>query len=80
MEMSESRALNTETELFAASLFQLRVSVWERTADDIPVRVEDGGIIERFTPGSVTINGVTYSRSECEFRVRVGGVSSLEDQ
>ncbi|WP_249861416.1 hypothetical protein [Paenibacillus konkukensis] len=63
-----SKALYTDTELFAASLFQLKVSVWERTADDIPVRVEDGGIITKITPFSVTINGIRYIRSDCEFR------------
>ncbi|MCZ8521772.1 MULTISPECIES: hypothetical protein [Paenibacillus] len=77
--MSESRALHTDTELFAASLFQLCVTVWERTADDIPVRIEDGGVIERFTPNSVKINGAYYMRSECEFRVGVGDAPSLED-
>ncbi|NOU92670.1 hypothetical protein GC093_05430 [Paenibacillus sp. LMG 31456] len=74
--MSESRALHSDTELFAAALFQLEVSVWERTADDIPVRVEDGAIIERITPISVKINGVYYVRSECEFRVGRSGVKS----
>lgn len=67
--MSESRALYSDTELFAAALFQLKVSVWERTADDIPVRIEDGGTIERITPLSVKINGAYYMRSVCEFRV-----------
>lgn len=74
--MSESRALYSDTELFAAALFQLTVSVWERTADDIPVRVEDGGIIERITPVSVKINGVYYMRTESEFRVGMSGVKS----
>jgi hypothetical protein len=73
--MSESRALCSDTELFAASLFQLQVSVWERTADDIPVRIEDGGIIERISPISVKINGIYYMRSECEFRA---GMSSVK--
>jgi len=67
--MLVSKVIHTDTELFAASLFQLHVSVWERTADDIPVRTEDGGVIEKFTPLSVKINGVYYVRSECEFRV-----------
>ncbi|MFD0677528.1 MULTISPECIES: hypothetical protein [unclassified Paenibacillus] len=74
--MSESKALCSDTELFAAALFQLQVSVWERTADDIPVRVEDGGTIERITPVSVKINGIYYVRSECEFRVDRSGIKS----
>lgn len=76
MEMSDSRALYSDTELFAAALFQLKVSVWERTADDIPVRIEDGGIIERITPVSVKINGTNYVRCECEFRVHMSDVRS----
>lgn len=67
--MLVSKIIHTDTELFAAALFQLNVSVWERTADDIPVRTEDGGIIERYTPLSVKIKGTYYVRSECEFRV-----------
>lgn len=74
--MSESKALYSDTELFAAALFQLKVTVWERTADDIPVRVDDGGTIERITPISVKINGTNYVRSDCEFRVYMSDVKS----
>ena len=74
--ISKSRAIYSDTQLFAASLFQLKVSVWESTADDIPVRVNDGGIIEKITPLYVRINGIYYERSECEFRVNTSDVKS----
>ncbi|NHN31830.1 hypothetical protein [Paenibacillus agricola] len=74
--MSKSRAIYSDTQLFAASLFQLKVTVWERTADDIPVRVDDGGIIEKITPLYVKINGAYYERSDCEFRVDTSDVKS----
>jgi hypothetical protein len=67
--VSDSKAIYSDTELFAAALFQLKVSVWETTADDIPVRVEDGGVIQKITPISVKINGKIYERVDCEFRV-----------
>ncbi|WP_036746630.1 hypothetical protein [Paenibacillus sp. UNC451MF] len=62
------KTLITDIELFAASLAQVRVSVIQRTADDIPVFV-DCGLIEKYSTYSVKINGVFYVRDESEYRV-----------
>lgn len=74
--MSASKTLTTDIELFAAALFQRKISVWSKTADDIYVLLDCGGVIEKFSPDSVGIrypNGKDrceyYLREECEFRI-----------
>ena len=69
--MSYSKTiLETDMELLTAALTQRKVSVWSRTADDIYVELEPGGIIRKFTAYSVKINNSYFLREECEFRVR----------
>jgi hypothetical protein len=63
----QSKTISTDMELFAAALAQRKVSVMQRTADDIYAILEYGGIIERYTKQSVKINGSYYLREECEF-------------
>ncbi|TVY08386.1 hypothetical protein [Paenibacillus cremeus] len=64
-----AKPLRTDADLFAAALFQMQVSVIQRTADDIYVE-EDKGIIEKITPISVKLNGTYFVRSESEFYVK----------
>jgi hypothetical protein len=65
---SMNKTLSSDIELFAAALSQVTVSVNQRTADDIPVFL-DCGIIRRYSPYSVLINGNHYVREETEFRI-----------
>ncbi|MDB5054882.1 MAG: hypothetical protein JWM44_2932 [Bacilli bacterium] len=66
---SPSKTISTDMELLATSLAQRKVSVMQRTADDIYAILEYGGIIERYTKHSVKINGAYYLREECEFTI-----------
>ncbi len=66
---SQSKTISTDMELFTASLSQRKVSVMQRTSDDIYAILEYGGIIERYTKHSVKINGTYYLREECEFTI-----------
>lgn len=66
--MKAYRTLQADMELFAAALTQTPVSVWQRTADDIPVLLKAEGIIEKYTPHIVKVDGVVYLRAECELR------------
>lgn len=63
--------LRTDMELFAAALSQLEVSVWTRTADDIYVELEQGNIIQKFSPHSVKVGDSYFLREECEFYIKV---------
>jgi len=74
--LSASRTLTTDIELFAAALFQRKVSVWTKSADDTYIRLDSGGIIEKFSPDAVGIRYFDgrdrreyYLRDECEFRI-----------
>ncbi len=48
-----------------AMLFQMRVEVWQ----DGKI-IDYGGIIEKHTESSVTINGGKYLKTVCEFKVK----------
>ncbi len=61
--------IETDMELLTAALTQRKVSVWSKTADDIYVQLEPGGLIQKFTAHSVKINKSYFLRNECEFRV-----------
>jgi len=66
---SQSKTISTDMELLAASLSQRKVSVMQRTSDDIYAILDYGGAIERYTNHSVKINGTYYLRDECEFTI-----------
>jgi hypothetical protein len=63
-----NKTLFSDIELFAAVLSQDTVSVIQRTADDIPVFL-DRGIIRKYTPYAVMVNGSYYVRDETGLRV-----------
>lgn len=65
----ESKLLTTDIQLFAAALSGRKVSVMQRTADDIYVILEYGAMIERYSDTSVKINGNYYLRMDCEFTI-----------
>jgi hypothetical protein len=73
--LSSTKTLTTDIELFTAALLQRKVSVWGKTADDIYVLLDRGGIIEKYSPDSVKIRydeGARkeyYLRGECEIRI-----------
>lgn len=67
-----SKTLSTDMELLAAALSQVKVTVVQRTADDIPV-IDNAGTIEKYTDLSVKVIGVHYVRTETEFRVEKVG-------
>ncbi|MFC0213354.1 hypothetical protein ACFFK0_12970 [Paenibacillus chartarius] len=73
--MSSSKTISSDIELLTAALLQRKVAVWCRTADDIYVLLDEGGLIEKYSPDSVRIRyahrdrAEYYLRSECEFRI-----------
>jgi hypothetical protein len=72
--MSFTKTLSSDMELLTAALLQRKVAVWGRTADDIYVLLDTGGIIEKFSPGTVRVRFDAerreyYLRGECEIRI-----------
>ncbi|MBY7735378.1 hypothetical protein MJ749_13180 [Paenibacillus polymyxa] len=65
------RVLNSDIELFAAALSQVRVYVVQSLREDMVSVVDYGGTIEKFSPDSVKIAGAYYIRNQFEFRVDV---------
>lgn len=63
---SSPRLLVTDSELFAAALLDWKVLVLQRRNH---VTLVFPGIVERFDPKRVRVNGVDYSRSDCEFHI-----------
>ncbi|MEO3946975.1 hypothetical protein [Gorillibacterium sp. CAU 1737] len=61
---SAPHLLETDSELFAAALLEWKVLVLQRRNQ---VTLVYPGKVERFDPQSVRVNGVTYSRQDCEF-------------
>lgn len=63
---STPHLLVTDSELFAAALLDWKVLVLQRRNH---VTLVYPGTVERFDPERVRVNGVDYSRSECEFHI-----------
>lgn len=60
------KVLESDWDLLAAALSEVPVAVAVKDyADDI---LEDGGRIREYTPNSVRIHGLSYSRELYEFR------------
>jgi hypothetical protein len=72
LNLEKYKILKTDSELFAASLMQTKVSVVVAKGENILEIVDYGGQIEKFTPVSVKVNGGYYFRDSFEFRA--GGV------
>jgi hypothetical protein len=62
------KTLISDIELFAAMLFQVRVTVCAKDSAGHTIIVDYGGPIERYTDISVRIGGENYTRSAHEFR------------
>lgn len=68
---STYKILQSDLELFAASVSQVKVHV-VMPMDNVPsVVVNSGGMIEKFTPEAVKINGGFYFRDRFEFRTEL---------
>lgn len=74
-----TKLLDTEMELFAASLSQTEVLVWLLNEQDVYVSVDSGQVI-KFSPDYVLISSnrghsktVCYRRDNCEFSIRFPG-------
>ncbi|NJJ37801.1 hypothetical protein [Paenibacillus apii] len=65
------KVLNTDADLFTASLAQARVAVFERCGELAGCIVDYGGPIQKWTPVSVKIADAYYLRSDFEFRVPI---------
>ncbi|QOH62385.1 hypothetical protein [Paenibacillus polymyxa] len=67
--MSES--LQTDIEFLAAALSRVKVYVVKPLNEDMMEIIDYGGMIERYTPDVVKINGSYFFRKQFEFRVDV---------
>ncbi|QDY85955.1 hypothetical protein FQU75_22900 [Paenibacillus polymyxa] len=61
--------LESDIELFAAALSQVKVYVVQSLGEDFISVIYYGGTIEKFSPDSVKIAGAYYIRNQFEFRV-----------
>jgi hypothetical protein len=62
---TSGRVLKTDADLTNAIMFTLSVIVYQN--DEL---IDYGGLINKFTEHSVTINDYHFLRENCEFRVR----------
>ncbi len=63
--------LESDIELFAAALSQVRVYVVNPLSDDMVEVVDYGEAVEKITPDSIKINGCYFMREQFKFRVDV---------
>ncbi|WP_058302253.1 hypothetical protein [Gorillibacterium timonense] len=63
---SSPHLLVTDSELFAAALLDWKVLVLQHRNQ---VTLVYPGMVERFDPDWVRVNGIDYSRRDCEFHI-----------
>ncbi|MDP4097904.1 hypothetical protein OIN60_14100 [Paenibacillus sp. P96] len=68
---STYKTLDTDLELFAAAVSQVKVYVVMPMNNKLNIVVNSGGMIEKFTPEAVKINGGFYFRDRFEFRTEI---------
>lgn len=69
--MNTYKELKTDMELLTAALLQVLVCVVNEDPFDADELVEQGGVVEAYTPNRVQVNGEWYSRKYCSFRILV---------
>ncbi|KAF6581626.1 MULTISPECIES: hypothetical protein [unclassified Paenibacillus] len=60
------KVLNSDIELFAAALTQVRVYVVQSLGEDVVSVVDYGGTVEKFSPDTIKIAGAYYMRNQFE--------------
>ncbi|URJ48378.1 hypothetical protein [Paenibacillus polymyxa] len=60
------KVLNSDIELFAAALSQVRVYVVQSLGEDVLSVVDYGGTVEKFSPDTIKIAGAYYMRNQFE--------------
>jgi hypothetical protein len=66
------KVLERDKDFFVAALAQSQVSVWFRLdPDPIGHLINYGGVVEEFTPDSITLSGSNFVRQRFEFRMEV---------
>ncbi|QYK66142.1 hypothetical protein [Paenibacillus sp. S02] len=60
------KVLNSDIELFAAALSQVRVYVVQSLGEDVVSVVDYGGTVEKFSPDTIKIAGAYYMRNQFE--------------
>ncbi|CAJ1315889.1 hypothetical protein [Paenibacillus nuruki] len=69
MDSSVFKVINTDAELFAAAINQIRVYVMKELETEVDVIVDYGGVIQKYTSEYVKIQDVYYSRDIHRFRI-----------
>ncbi|MEK4328892.1 hypothetical protein MKX70_23935 [Paenibacillus sp. FSL R7-0312] len=66
------KVLKSDNDFFAAALAQSQVSVWFRLdLDPVGHLMDNGGIVEGYTPQSIKIAGARFVRERFEFRAEL---------
>ncbi|QNR70058.1 hypothetical protein IAQ67_06120 [Paenibacillus peoriae] len=60
------KVLNSDIELFAAALSQVRVYVVQSLGEDVVSVVDYGGTVEKFSTDTIKIAGAYYMRNQFE--------------
>ncbi|AOK91715.1 hypothetical protein [Paenibacillus polymyxa] len=60
------KVLNSDIELFAAALTQVRVYVVQSLGEDVVSVVDYGGTVGKFSPDTIKIAGAYYMRNQFE--------------